>query len=116
MASGAEGREGGGGGAPDPWDRPDNPADPAMSALPGHEKKSYLIPLSLGIGLVGLAVFTFLAMPRGSRPPTLVLNNPDLGFSAEGIRVGPPLSNMHGVLSGVPRPFSSALEQGERDA
>ena len=40
----------------------------------------------------------------------------DLGFGAEGIRVGPPLSNMHGVLSGVPRPFSPALEQGERDA
>jgi circadian clock protein KaiC len=40
----------------------------------------------------------------------------DLSFGPDGIRVGPPLSNMHGVLSGVPRPYSSGLEQGKGDA
>lgn len=40
----------------------------------------------------------------------------ELSFGNSGIRVGPPLSNMHGVLSGVPRPFYSAQDLGERDA
>jgi circadian clock protein KaiC len=39
----------------------------------------------------------------------------ELSFGANGIRVGQPLINMHGVLSGVPRPFSSVREQGDRD-
>ena len=68
---------------PDPWDRPENPADPAMSALPGHEKKSYVAPLSIGIGVLLLAVIAFLVMPRGPRQPYLVLTNPEIGFSAE---------------------------------
>ncbi len=40
----------------------------------------------------------------------------DLSFDAGGICVGPPLSNMHGVLSGMPRPFASSLERSHDDA
>lgn len=37
----------------------------------------------------------------------------ELSFGADGIRVGPPLHNMHGVLTGVPRPLATepALEE-----
>jgi len=67
----------------EPWDRPVNPADPAMSALPGHEKKSYLVPVSLVVGIVVLILVLLVAMPRGPRPAYLVLDNPEMGFRAE---------------------------------
>lgn len=40
----------------------------------------------------------------------------ELSFGPTGIKVGEPLSNMHGVLSGVPRPLGSSQDLGERDA
>lgn len=40
----------------------------------------------------------------------------ELSFGAGGITVGQPLSNMHGVLNGVPRPFAAGRDLGERDA
>jgi circadian clock protein KaiC len=40
----------------------------------------------------------------------------ELRFEPGGLKVGAPLSNMHGVLSGVPRPFSGERELGEKDA
>jgi len=70
-------------GEADPWARSDNPADPGLSALPGHEKKSYMVPVSIGIGIALLAIVAFIAMPKGPRPPTLVLENLELGFRAE---------------------------------
>jgi circadian clock protein KaiC len=39
----------------------------------------------------------------------------ELSFGPGGVNVGPPLSNMHGVLSGLPRPFAAAPELGEKD-
>lgn len=38
----------------------------------------------------------------------------ELSFGSDGISVGPPLSDMHGVLTGVPRPFAAGL--GEKNA
>lgn len=40
----------------------------------------------------------------------------ELSFGAGGIAVGQPLSNMHGVLSGVPRPYAAGRDLGEKDA
>lgn len=40
----------------------------------------------------------------------------ELSFGAGGIQVGPPLDKMHGVLSGVPRPFAGGGELGQKDA
>lgn len=40
----------------------------------------------------------------------------ELTFGSSGVVVGPPLTNMHGVLSGLPRPFATAPELGEKDA
>lgn len=70
-------------GEPDRWAGLENPADPGLSAVPGHEKRSYLIPLSVVLGLVVVGVALFIAMPKGPRPPYLVLENPALGFRAE---------------------------------
>ena len=39
--------------------------------------------MSLVVGIVLLAVVLLIAMPRGPRPPYLVLDNPALGFRAE---------------------------------
>ena len=65
------------------WDHPENPVDPALSALPGQEKRSYLVPLSIVGGIAVVAVMLFIAMPRGPKPPYLVLENPELGFRAD---------------------------------
>jgi len=61
----------------------ENPADPSLSAVPGREKRSKMIPVSMGIGFVVLAIVVFIALPKGPRPPTLVMESPDLGFRAE---------------------------------
>lgn len=61
----------------------ENPADPTLSPEPGHEKRSYLIPASIGTGIALVAVILLIAMPKGPRPPYLVLENPELGFRAE---------------------------------
>ncbi len=39
----------------------------------------------------------------------------ELTFGARGLCVGPPLTNLHGVLSGVPRPFSAGSDLSEKD-
>jgi circadian clock protein KaiC len=40
----------------------------------------------------------------------------ELSFGAGGIKVGQPLINMHGVLSGVPRPFTGPKDLVDKDA
>src|SRR5262245_4501346 len=61
----------------------ENPADPGLSADPGREKRSYLVPVSIVIGIVLIAIVVLIAMPKGERPPYLVLENPELGFRTE---------------------------------
>jgi circadian clock protein KaiC len=39
----------------------------------------------------------------------------ELSFGRGGINVGQPLINMHGVLSGVPRPFAAPKDLGDKD-
>jgi hypothetical protein len=69
--------------APGRWAHAENPADPGLSALPGQEKRSYLVPVSIAVGIALLALVLVIAMPKGPRPPTLVLESPGLGFRAE---------------------------------
>ena len=70
-------------GEPDRWDRHDNPADPGLSAAPGREKHSYLVPASIVAGVALVAIVLFIAMPKGPIPPHLPFENVELGCRFE---------------------------------
>ena len=60
-----------------------NPADPGLSAEPGRERRSLLLPLSAAATLLLAGALWWILAPHGPKPPSLVFQSLDLGCRFE---------------------------------
>ena len=69
-----------------------NPADPALSAEPGSERRSFVIPVAIAAGVVLAVALWLIARPHGIQPAFRTFQNPDIGvrfdYPSE-LRAGP---------------------------
>lgn len=62
----------------DPFDTRENPVDPALSADVGHERRRWVLPLSIAIALAIVAGAWWAFTPHGPKPPQLTFENKQL--------------------------------------